>query len=74
MRWLLAFIALNLGLCALVLAAIWGFTDLLSGHDVMSAHGWIAMGLGVLLTSGLGVGLMGLVFYSDRSRKDDEIR
>ena len=74
MRWLAAFVALCLGLCAVALAAIWGFTDLLSGHGVMGVHGWIAMGLGVVFTSGLGVGLMGLVFYSHRSHKDDDIR
>ncbi len=74
MRWLVTFVALCLGLCAVILAAIWAFTDLLSGHGVMGLHGWIAMGLGVVLTSALGVGLMGLVFYSHRSHKDDDIR
>jgi hypothetical protein len=74
MRWLAAFIAFNLGLCALLLAVLWAATDLFSGHDVMSMHGWIAMGLGVIFTSGLGVGLMGLVFYSHRSHADDDVR
>ena len=58
MRWLSTFVALCLGLCAVILAASWGFTDLLSDQGVMGLHGWIAMGLGIVLTSALGVGLM----------------
>ena len=37
----------------------------------LSLAGWIAYGLGVVLTSVLGVGLMALVFYSDRSGRDE---
>jgi hypothetical protein len=36
----------------------------------MSTNGWIAMGLGILATLGLGVGLMALVFYSHRQGRD----
>ena len=66
MRWLATFVALCLGLCALDLAAICGFTDLPSDQGVMGLHAWIAMDLGIVLTSALGVGLMGVVFYSHR--------
>lgn len=38
----------------------------------LSGHGWAAMGLGIVLTMVLGVGLMRLSFYSERSGKDDE--
>lgn len=69
MRWLAAF---NLGLCALLLGLLWATTDLFQDDGMMSLHGWIAMGLGVVFTSGLGVGLMSLVFYSHRSRADDD--
>lgn len=72
MRWLAAFIAFNLGLCALLLALLWATTDLFQDDGVMGLHGWIAMGLGVIFTSALGVGLMSLVFYSHRSRADDD--
>ena len=72
MRWLAAFIAFNLGLCALLLGLLWATTDLFRDDGVMGPHGWIAMGLGVIFTSGLGVGLMSLVFYSHRSRADDD--
>ena len=33
--------------------------------------GWIALGLGTLFTTALGVALMALVFYSARSGQDD---
>ena len=36
----------------------------------MSAGGYVAMALGVLVTLALGVGLMSLIFYSNRSGRD----
>ncbi|MBL8549633.1 MAG: hypothetical protein JNJ73_06590 [Hyphomonadaceae bacterium] len=39
----------------------------------LSLHGWIAMGIGTLLTIGLAAGLMGLVFYSARRGYDERI-
>jgi len=36
----------------------------------MGVHGWVALGLGTVLTSALGVALMALVFHSDRSGHD----
>lgn len=36
----------------------------------MSAHGYVAMGLGIVATLALGVGLMTLIFYSNRSGRD----
>jgi hypothetical protein len=66
---LVGFSAACLGLVGLVLLVVWatgGFEDV---H--LSLAGWIAYGLGVVLTSVLGVGLMALVFYSDRSGRDE---
>jgi hypothetical protein len=37
----------------------------------LGVHGWIAFTLGVVVTSLLGVGLMALVFHSDRSGQDE---
>jgi hypothetical protein len=36
----------------------------------MSAGGYVAMALGVVVTLGLGIGLMSLIFYSNRSGRD----
>ena len=36
------------------------------GEVSISVHGFLALGLGVLLTFALGVGLMALVFFSNR--------
>ena len=44
-----------------------------SSRDVeIGLHGWIALGLGVAVTTLLGVGLMWLVYYSNRRGYDDE--
>ena len=50
-----------------VVTGLWG--DI--GDGGMSAGGWIAMLLGVLATLGLGIGLMALVFISNRRGYDE---
>ena len=49
-----------------VVASLW--RDI--GDGGMSPAGWVAMGLGIVATLGLGIGLMALVFYSSRSGRD----
>lgn len=69
MRWILMFCALNVALLAVVLLTLWAtgsFTD--AG---LSVDGWVALGLGIVLTSALGIGLMALVFYSSRQAVDE---
>lgn len=61
-------------LLALLAAAIgvawWAWNQL---ADVqMSVHGYIALGLGVVATLGLGMGLMWLVYFSHHRGFDDE--
>jgi hypothetical protein len=63
------------GICllgvALAMVLIWvggGF----AGYGSDRSFG-IALALGVLCTSLLGVGLMGLMFYSDRSGRDADV-
>ena len=43
------------------------------GEVEISGHGIFAIVLGVLLSLGLGVGLMFLVFYSSRRGHDDDV-
>jgi hypothetical protein len=61
----------SLGGIAAVLLALWGmngFRDLGLG-----TAGTVAVVLGILATSALGVALMALIFYSDRSNADEEV-
>jgi hypothetical protein len=44
------------------------------GASEISLAGWLAMGLGVLFSLGLGIGLMALVFFSNRHGYDDQGR
>jgi hypothetical protein len=52
---------------AAVIAAVW--VEL--GDAGMSAAGWVAMALGIVATLALGVGLMALVFISNRRGFDE---
>jgi protein-S-isoprenylcysteine O-methyltransferase Ste14 len=51
----------------LAIAAIWSAI----GESDISIAGWLAMGLGVIVTLGLGIGLMALIFISSRRGYDD---
>jgi ABC-type multidrug transport system permease subunit len=50
-----------------VIGALWSGI----GDSEISPAGWLAMSLGVILTLGLGVGLMTLVFISSRRGYDE---
>lgn len=67
-----AIVAVLLGfLVAAGAIAWWGWSQL---ADVqMGANGYIALGLGVVVTLALGVGLMWLVYYSHRHGYDERI-
>ena len=52
---------------AVVIAEFWSGL----GDSEISLAGWFAMGLGILVTLALGIGLMSLVFFSDRSGYDE---
>jgi uncharacterized membrane protein YiaA len=51
-------------------AAVWAIRIWNSVDTQMSGHGYLAMSLGIIFTVALGVGLMGLVFYSSRKGHD----
>jgi hypothetical protein len=53
-----------------VIAAVVGLWSQVGNVDI-SVGGWIAMGLGVLFALGLGIGLMALVFFSNRHGYDE---
>jgi hypothetical protein len=61
-------VAAVLGLSA---ASIAVYAWLSMGSVAMSTGGYFALVLGGLATLGLGAGLMGLVFYSNRKGYDD---
>ena len=42
------------------------------GQSEISPAGWLAMGLGIVATLAVGIGLMALVFISNRRGYDDE--
>ncbi len=65
---------LTLALMGLLAFAIWGFAIAwrMSGNAPISVHGYVALGLGVVLSLVLGFGLMGLAFYSSRRGYDDD--
>jgi hypothetical protein len=44
------------------------------GDSDISPAGWFAMGLGIIVTLGLGIGLMSLVFFSSRGGYDETAR
>jgi hypothetical protein len=50
-----------------VIATVW--TGI--GDSEISGAGWLAMGLGVVVTLALGIGLMALVFISNRRGYDE---
>lgn len=56
-------------LAAAVLFGAWGW--MAGGDTQIGAHGWVALTLGVILTIGVGGGLMALVFFSSRHGYDE---
>jgi hypothetical protein len=65
-------ITLAILLVFLALAAVFAYVGWnLHGDVEMSAHGYIAMALGIGFTLVVGVGLMALVFYSSRKGYDE---
>jgi hypothetical protein len=70
-RWAVIFAGSCGGLLLFVYLALWAFNDF---HGLgLDWSGTIALTLGTILAAGLGVGLMGLIFYSDRSERDQQI-
>jgi len=69
-QYVLVFTMLLLLAGAVIVAAL-GWSA--PGGVAMGVHGWIALGLGVVLSIGLGAGLMALSFHSSRRGYDDRV-
>jgi len=72
-RWgswiVLAILVSLLGLAIVVLYVGWGSVEGEVG-TAMTGAGYASMAFGIVATLALGVGLMALVFYSNRSGRD----
>ena len=68
-------ITLVVALLGMLTAAIWFASRTWTAIDgpSMPANGYIAMTLGVVFSLAVGVGLMTLVFYSNRHGYDDAV-
>lgn len=68
LSWLAAAVAaVAVAAIGTVIAGVW--TGI--GGSEISAAGWLAMGLGVVVTLALGIGLMALIFISNRRGYDE---
>jgi dipeptide/tripeptide permease len=68
LNWVAVVIAAGVVLAVgIVIATLW--TDI--GDSDISSAGWLAMGLGVVVTLALGFGLMALIFISNRRGYDE---
>jgi hypothetical protein len=65
----LASLVLFLVLAIVFVAIGWGSADVATGQS-MSIAGYVAMAFGIVATLALGIGLMSLVFYSNRKGHD----
>ena len=68
--WIWTFILASVGFVVLAVLLFWamgGFSEL-----GLSGKGVVALTLGFHFTAGLAIGLTALVFFSDRSGRDDE--
>ena len=68
--WLIvAVLVAILALAVAILYVGWGIADD-DGGMAMSTNGYVAMTLGIVATLALGIGLMALIFYSNRHGND----
>ena len=66
--WIAATVAVAAVLAvAVVIGEFWSGT----GDSEISEAGWFAMGLGIVITLAVGIGLMSLVFFSNRRGYDE---
>lgn len=62
------------GLGFIAALCLWGvFIAFKQGGAPIGLHGWIAMGLAVVVSGGVSGGLMWLMFYSARKGVDEDV-
>jgi hypothetical protein len=69
MRSAFTFVVLFGLLAATAGVAFWAWSEI--GEVEIGWHGWVALGLGAVLTFALGAGLMALMFLSSRRGYDE---
>ena len=70
-RWMTFFVVASLCGIAAVLFLLWAFNGF---HGLgIGAAGTVSVVFGIVVASALGVGLMALIFYSDRSNMDEDV-
>lgn len=57
-------------LLAVAIYILFAGWDTGGGGEPISTNGYIAMGLGIFFTLAIGIGLMSLIFYSNRHGRD----
>ena len=67
--WIWTFILASVGFVVLAVLLFWAMGGL--GELGLSGKGVVALTLGFLVTAGPAIGLMALVFFSDRCSRDD---
>jgi hypothetical protein len=69
MRWIGRFSAVSAGTIAAMLLLFWALTGF--ADPDLDTNGVVAMLLGIVASSGLAIGLMALIFYSNRTEQDE---
>jgi hypothetical protein len=72
---LFTLVAIGIAAAVVILLAIIGTKTWNGiGDSEISPMGWVAMGIGIIVTLALGIGLMALVFISSRRGYDEATR
>ncbi len=69
MQWIWKFAAVSAATIAAMLLLFWALTGF--ADPDLDTNGLVAMLIGIVASSGLAIGLMALIFYSNRSQQDE---
>jgi hypothetical protein len=71
MGWIVGFASACVGAIGAVILLIWATVGF--GALGLSGHGVVAITLGITFSTAIGVALMALIFYSNRSHQDETV-